>query len=54
MVLGAASNSLELRGFGCKGDDSAICCDAPIGKTVVATGRFEPGELVDVSLCEMK
>jgi hypothetical protein len=53
MVLAGAARTLKLAGLQCRGDESAMCCDFPVGTMVVASGRFEKGGLTDVSLCAM-
>lgn len=33
-----------LEGFTCRGDDSAVCCDLPLGEPVRVTGKSLPGD----------
>jgi hypothetical protein len=42
VVVLTASEIIDLDGFACGGDESRMCCNAPVfGQAVIATGRLE-------------
>jgi hypothetical protein len=44
LAVGAMPTSVDLDGYGCRGDDSRICCDVAVnGQTVVASGLLQTG-----------
>lgn len=60
MVVDGTPSALLLKGFGCAGDDSKLCCTVPAdGQEVIAKGRLEKApkgsaaayQLADAKLC---
>lgn len=43
IIIAGAATPLSLAGLGCRGDESAACCNAPAyGQTVIADGTLAP------------